>query len=163
MAQLVKNSPAVGEVWVGSLGWEDPPEDGLATHSRILAWRIPMHREAWQAIVHGAAKSQTWLINKAQHSPEKLGFPDGASGKEAACQRRRPKRFRFNPWFGNIPWKRPWQPTPVFLPGESHGQRSLESCSPWVAKSRTRLKRLSTVEQLPMRTIWRWAEKIFRN
>ena len=36
----------------------------------------------------------------------------------------------FNPWVGKVPWRRAWQPTPVFLPGESHGQRSLERCSP---------------------------------
>jgi len=37
---------------------------------------------------------------------------------------------RFNPWVGKVPWRREWQPTPVFLPGESHGQRSLAGCSP---------------------------------
>ena len=41
MGQLVKNPPAVQETWVQSLGWEDPPEKGKATHSSILAWRIP--------------------------------------------------------------------------------------------------------------------------
>ena len=41
VAQLVKNQPAMRESWVRSLGWEDPLEKGLATHSRILAWRIP--------------------------------------------------------------------------------------------------------------------------
>ena len=41
MAQLIKNSPAVWETWVRSLGWEDPLEKGTATHSSILAWRIP--------------------------------------------------------------------------------------------------------------------------
>ena len=40
-------------------------------------------------------------------------------------------RPRFNPWVGKIPWRREWLPTPVFLPGEFHGQRSLESYSPW--------------------------------
>ena len=41
------------------------------------------------------------------------------------------RRHRFNPWVGKIPWRRKWQPTPVFLPGESHGQRSLVGYSPW--------------------------------
>ena len=54
-----------------------------------------------------------------------LLFPGGASGKEPACQCRRGKGRRFNPWEGEIPWSRKWQPTPVFLLGESHGQRSL--------------------------------------
>ena len=48
-----------------------------------------------------------------------LGFPGGASGKEPACQCRRRKRCRFDPWVAKIPWRRVWQPTPVFLPGES--------------------------------------------
>ena len=63
MAQTVKNLPAVRETWVGSLGWEDPLEEGMATHSSILAWRIPINRGAWWATVHGVAKSQTRLSN----------------------------------------------------------------------------------------------------
>ena len=51
--------------------------------------------------------------------------PGDSSGKEPACQSRRQKRCRFDPWVGKIPWRRSWQPIPVFLPGESHGQRSL--------------------------------------
>ena len=56
MAQLVKNPPAMRETWVGSQGWEDSLEKGKATHSSILAWRIP-----WT--VHGVVKSWTWLSN----------------------------------------------------------------------------------------------------
>ena len=51
--------------------------------------------------------------------------------KEPTCQCRRHKRCGFNLWVGKIPWKRTWQPTPVFLPGESHEQRSLAGYSPW--------------------------------
>ena len=47
--------------------------------------------------------------------------------KKPACQCRRRKRCGFDPWVGKIPWRRAWQPTPVFLPGESHGQKSLVS------------------------------------
>ena len=53
VAQLVKNLPTMRETWVQSLGWEDPLEKGKATHSSILAWRIP-----WTVIVYGVAKSQ---------------------------------------------------------------------------------------------------------
>ena len=60
-----------------------------------------------------------------------LGFPGGASGKEPIGQSRRHKRHRFNHWFGKIPWRRAWQPTPIFLPGESHGQRSLAVYGLW--------------------------------
>ena len=47
------------EIWVQSLGWEDPLEEGMATHSSSLAWRIPMDKEAWWATVHAVAKSDT--------------------------------------------------------------------------------------------------------
>ena len=47
LAQLVKNPPAMRETWVQSVGWEDPLEEGVTTHSSILAWRIPMDRGAW--------------------------------------------------------------------------------------------------------------------
>ena len=58
-------------------------------------------------------------------------FPGGACGKESVCQCRRCKSHEFDPWVGKIPWKRKWQPTPVFLPGGFHGQRSLVGYSPW--------------------------------
>ena len=57
---MVKNPPAMQELqetWVRSLGQEDCLEEGMATHSSILAWRIPMDRGAWQATVHGVAES----------------------------------------------------------------------------------------------------------
>ena len=56
---MVKNWPAMREMWGQSLGQDDPLEEGMATHSSILVWRIPMDRGAWQATVHGVAKSQT--------------------------------------------------------------------------------------------------------
>ena len=58
-----------------------------------------------------------------------LGFPGGARGKESICQCRR-HRHRFDPWVGKTPWRRVWPPTPGFLPGESHGQRSLVGYGP---------------------------------
>ena len=56
--------------------------------------------------------------------------PGGTSGKEPTCQYRRHKKRGFNPWVEKNPWRRAWLPTPVFLPGESHGQRSLVGYSP---------------------------------
>ena len=67
VAQTVKRLPAVWETWVRSLGREDPLEKGLATHSSVLAWIIPMDRGAWWATVHGIAKSQTRLSNFTSH------------------------------------------------------------------------------------------------
>ena len=71
VAQMVKNPPAVWKTWVQSLGWEDPLDKGMATHSTILTWRIPMDRGAWWASVHGVATSRTWL-SIAQHWSLKL-------------------------------------------------------------------------------------------
>ena len=59
MVQMVKNMPAKQETWVRSLSWEDPLEQGMATHSSILAWRISMDRGAWKATVHGVAELDT--------------------------------------------------------------------------------------------------------
>ena len=59
-----------------------------------------------------------------------LGFPGGPSGKEPACQSRRHKRRRLDPWVRKVRWRRVWQSTPVFLPRESHGQRCLVVYSP---------------------------------
>ena len=55
------------------------------------------------------------------------GFPGGSDGQESACKVK-------NPWVRKIPWRKKWQPTPVFLPGEFHGQRSLVGYSPWSHK-----------------------------
>ena len=63
MAQTIKNLPARQETWIQSMGWEDPLEEGMATHSSTLAWRIPMDKGAWHVTVHGVAKSQTGLSN----------------------------------------------------------------------------------------------------
>ena len=162
IAQLVKNPPAMQQAPVRFLGWEDPLEKERATHSSILAWRIPC------TTVHGVAKEsdtteQTftspsdilgllswcngkestgqchfqWQLSGEVFCSVFLSMPDmgmgltgGASGKEPACQCRRLQRCRFDPCMGKIPWRRKWQPTPVFLPGKFHGQGCLVDYSP---------------------------------
>ena len=86
ITQLVKIPPAIRETWLLSLGWEDPLEKRKATHSSILAWRIP-----WTT-VHGVSKSQTRLSNFHFH----LQFLV-AQCKESTCQCR---RHQLNPWSG---------------------------------------------------------------
>ena len=63
------------------------------------------------------------------------GFPRGSDTKESACQCKRPK---FSPWVGKIPWRREWLTTPVFLPGESHGQRGLAGYIQFMGSQRVR-------------------------
>ena len=99
--------------------------------SNVNAWakrcqaNNPSSSECDQArshIFHGVF-NYNWL-----HSP--LGFPGSPSDKELTCQCRRQKRYRFHPWVRKIPWRIKRQPTPVFLPRESHEQRSLVGYSP---------------------------------
>ena len=80
VAQLVKNLPAMWETGVRSLGWEHPLEKRKASHSSILAWRIP-----W-TVVHGVAKSWTGQSNLQ-------GFPESSVGKESACNAGDPSLF----------------------------------------------------------------------
>ena len=89
-------------------------------------------KRAWTGCAVPAAPLHLLVIPWTLH----WGFPDGASGKEPAYQ-----RPGFDPWVGRIPWRRKWQPTPVILPGESCGQRSLAGCSHGITK---RWSRLST-------------------
>ena len=72
------------------------------------------------------------------------GLPQWRGGKEPACLRRRHKRHEVDPWVGKMPWRRAWQPTPVILPGESHGQRGLVGYSPWGHRELDTAERLST-------------------
>jgi len=61
------------------------------------------------------------VLKKGLYPTIHVGFTGGASGKELACQCMRRKRHGFDPWVGKIPWRRSWQHTPVFMPGESYG------------------------------------------
>ena len=81
-------------------------------------------------------------------------FLGGASGKESACRCRRLQRHGFHPWVGNIPWRRKWQPTPVFLPGKSHGQRSLAGYSPWGCKESDTTEHTHTTPRVLFEKKW---------
>ena len=70
------------------------------------------------------------------------------SGTESTYQCRRCWRCEFDPWIGKIPWRRKWQPTPVFFPGKSHGQRSLPGYSPWDHRESDMTEWLSTHARL---------------
>ena len=104
-----------------------------------LTLRDPMDCSLPGSSVHGISQARVleWIaIAFSNFKCSRLlirvgGFPGGTSGKKFTCQYKRPKRGGFDPWVRKIPWKRAWQPTPVFLPGESHGWRSLTGYSPW--------------------------------
>ena len=113
----------------------------------ILAWkRMPFF---FHSILCLGIETEFWGGVKSARD-----FPGSASGKELACQSRRCKTLGFNPWVKEIPWRRAWQPTPVFLPGESHGQKGLVGYGLWGRKeSQTWLKRLS-MHAKSVRNIW---------
>ena len=164
---MVKDLPAIQETQVRSLGQEDPLEKKMATHSSILAWRIPWTEEPGrlqsmrsQRVGHNwAANTFTFMMKYdggglvAKSCPiiwnivitKQLGlyggFPGGSDGKIICLQCRRPG---FDPWVRKIPWSRKWQLTTGFWPGEFHGQRSLVVYSPWGGKE------LDTTEQLTL-------------
>ena len=96
-------------------GREPPSHRGRVGHQRT--WR--MVRVPPSEIPLALRWRHSLLPNLKQCSTGGGGFPGGASGKEPACQCMRPKRQGFDPWVRKMPWRRAWQPTPVFLPGES--------------------------------------------
>ena len=100
---MVKNVSPTQKTQVRSLAWEDPLGKEMATHSSVLAWRIPRTEE-----------------------------PGGGGG---GCPARKVGHDLATAQQGC--WKRKWQPAPVFLPGEFHGQRSLVDYSPWGGKNQT--------------------------
>ena len=72
------------------------------------------------------------ILTKAYNSY--IGLPRWLSGKEFASQCRSQRRHKFDPWVRKIPWRRTWKPTPAFLLGELHGQRTLTDYKPWLCK-----------------------------
>ena len=94
-------------------------------YSQICTDFIEINREFYYIFNN---RKNTWV------QWDNLSFPGGASGKDPACQCKRHKRHGFHPWVEKMPQRRAGQPTPVFLPEESHGQRSLADCSPWLCK-----------------------------
>ena len=124
VAQRLKRLPGMQETQVRSLSREDPLEKEMATHSSTLAWRIPLGRSLVGYSRWGRKESDT------TERPHSL-TPWWLNGKESTCQC---GRHGFDLWVRKIPWRRKWQPTPVFLPGKSHRERHLVGYSSWGRK-----------------------------
>ena len=134
----------LGESSTGRVSWGGSEHE--ATLPRVKFWFLLALTLGSNRIFNIVSKMLTVIVLLSLGLWSELsGFPGSASDKEPTCPFRRSKRCRFYPWVGKIPWRRAWQPTPVFLPGESHGQRSLEGYSLYIGlqKSQTWLKQLS--------------------
>ena len=103
--------------------------------TRLLTCQIehtPQNVQGYHSAPRGGKKTPGGRVSFLfMPVPCRLGFSGGSGVKESACQCRSRRRLGFDPWVGEIPWRRKWQPTPVFLPGKSHGQRSLVGYNPW--------------------------------
>ena len=99
-------------------GWQGTPFCPTGTPTMALPWRVPSQA--------GPPPGTRHLCVNLSKASLRAALPRWLSGKESAC---RYKRHGLDPWLGKIPWRRTWQPTPVFLPGKSHGQGSLAGYS----------------------------------
>ena len=120
------------------------PGEGNGRPLQYSCLENPMDGGAWQAAVHGVAKSRTRLSDfKTRQKELPWGFPPGSEVKASACNSGDLGSVPgFDPRVRKIPWRRKWQPTPVFLPGETHGRRSLVGYSPRGRKEQDTTERL---------------------
>jgi len=129
--------------WFWFLGQENPPEDEMATHSSIIAWKILWTEESGEPRFIGLQRVRhdwgnlTCKMEKAM-APHSSTVAWEIPRMEETGRLQSMGSLRVgHDWATSLSlstfmhWRRKWQPTPVFLPGESHGWRSLVGCSPW--------------------------------
>ena len=133
-SQCLPHVACLREIWLLLNEWNDA---GFCVHLNLLPCTDAV---LWYCSSRGSSVLSSLYIpqNYADTVPAVLvpaswneGLPRWLSGKESACQC---WRRQFNPWVRKIPWRKKCQPTPVFLPGKSHGQRTMAGYSPWVRK-----------------------------
>ena len=103
----------------------------MATHSSVLAWRIPGTGEPGGLLSMGSHRVGHGLKRLSSSSNGSVGFPGGSVLKDLPANAGDTSRI---PGSGRHPWRRKWQPIPVFLSAKSHGQRSLVGFRPWDRK-----------------------------
>ena len=138
---MVKSLLAMWETRVRSLGRKDSLEKEMATHSSILAWKIPWIMEPSRLQSTGLKRVRLYWVTSLSffHSSCKLSFCDGSAGKEFTCHAGDTGDASLKPGFGRSPGGEKWQPTPVFLPGNSTDRGTWWAIVQRVAKSWTLL------------------------
>ena len=123
----------MGDVFFPPLGIETGPQNAMP--------KVKILIDLGKGLIHKRTENRDWSRYQYPRHPlppptvfTVANSPGVASGKEPTCRCQRWKRHGFEPWVKKIPWRRAWQLTPVFLPGESLGQRGLVGYSPWGCK-----------------------------
>ena len=135
-SSMVKNPPenagATGDTGsIPALEWSPRVDNGNPLQYSCL--ENSMDKRAWWAKVHGVSKSQTGLSSTSLWSfmgAFQVALVVKNPPTMQLVVKNLPTMQEFNPWVEKIPWSRKWQPAPVFLPGKSHGQRTLPGYSP---------------------------------
>ena len=158
---MVKDLPAMQETWVRSLGREDPLEEGLANLFHYSCLENPHGQKSLVGCSPRGYKEldTTEWLSTSPPTLDQRGFPGGSVVKRICLIMQEMQEMLVRFWIRKILWRRKWQPTPVFLPGESHGQRSLAGCSLWGHKESDMTEPLSTftavARGVSLRT-WTW-------
>ena len=139
VSQKAKNLPRMQDICFQFLGKEDPLEKGRATHSSILAWRIPWTEEPGRLQFMGSQRIRHDWKNNTFIFIYSLGLPRWLSGKQPSHQGKSRRRLKFHSWVRKIPWRMKWQPTPASLPGESRDRGGWQATVFGVTKSWTPL------------------------
>ena len=129
------SGPGVRQYWVEKWGCEE---------AVIIMTDAPLQGQMRHPRSPGACRVSVYNIQISPPSCIFIGLPRWLSGQEPACQYRRCKRCGFSPCVGKRPWRRTWQPAPVFFPGEFHRKRSLVGYSPWGCKESDTTEQMST-------------------
>ena len=122
------------------------PRPGIQPEPLAVKVQSPNHWTPRESPAHFSYPSSLLSLSFLSPSSSVWGFPGGSDGKESACN----VGGRFNSWIRKIPWRREWQPTPVFLPGKSHWQKSLAGCHPWGHKESDTAERLTLSSLYPL-------------
>ena len=135
-----------------------PPIQEPGSHWSPWPRGPPVRKYSVKSLALAASSEPQWVSKGMLSGFSEVEFPGSSnvcpSQRESACQCMRCKRLGFNCWVGKILWSRKWQPTPIFLPGKFHGERSLMGYSPWGCKESDMTEHHSLIRGAALRGPW---------